>query len=160
MVLKELRKNFFSYYIYINYFILFFKTYKTESPNRHSGSRPERNPALIPNCDTCYLQSGEQRATNNISYNKSPYTQLHSPKAQIKIRIKSPEAQIRPNIIYSSVSPEMGKKEGWVTGESFSEVWDAIPKSVDPDIALWINIIYPNTCQIRYLKHPRNKQWS
>ncbi|KAF3534940.1 hypothetical protein DY000_02041636 [Brassica cretica] len=43
-------------------------------------------------CDTRHLQSGEQRATNNISYNKSPYTQLHSPKAQIKIRIKSPVA--------------------------------------------------------------------
>ncbi|WZZ30255.1 hypothetical protein YC2023_013656 [Brassica napus] len=62
------------------------------------------------NCDTPHLQSGEQRATNNISYNKSPYTQLHSPKAQIKIRIKNPVAPIRPNIIYSSVLPEMGKR--------------------------------------------------
>lgn len=57
------------------------------------------------NCDTRHLQSGEQRATNNITYNKSPYTQLHSPKTQINIRIKSPVAPISPNIIYSSISP-------------------------------------------------------
>ncbi|WZZ29332.1 hypothetical protein YC2023_012733 [Brassica napus] len=48
----------------------------------YENSKSPREPCnIIGDCDTRHLQSGEQRATNIISYNKSPYTQLHSPKA-------------------------------------------------------------------------------
>ena len=47
---------------------------------------------------------------------------------------KSSKALIRYNHAYSSVSPEMKKKEGWIIRELHSKVWNPKPQTTNLDV--------------------------